>query len=186
MNPIMLDFPHRFTTDRLLIRMPEPGDGKVVFESIQESINELREWLPFARYEQTEQGIEENIREAHLKFLKREDLRLLIFNKTTNVFVGSSGLHNPNWTIPKFEIGYWIHTRFSGQGLMTEAVQGITDFAIRELKARRIEIRCDSLNFKSKAIPERLGYTLEGILKNEDLSTDETKLRDTMIFAKTT
>lgn len=53
MNPIMLDFPHQFTTDRLLIRMPIPGDGKVVFESIQASINELKDWLPFARYEQS-------------------------------------------------------------------------------------------------------------------------------------
>lgn len=185
MNPIMLDFPHQFTTERLLIRMPLPGDGRVVFEGIIESINELKEWLPFAQFEQTEQGTEQNIREAHIKFLKREDLRLLIFNKETNEFIGSSGLHNPNWSIPKFEIGYWINSRFSGIGLMTEAVEGITAFAIRELKARRIEIKCDSLNRRSKAIPERLGYKLEGILKNEDQSIDGTKLRDTMIFAMT-
>ncbi|QYR19647.1 GNAT family N-acetyltransferase [Paenibacillus sp. sptzw28] len=185
MNPILLDFPHQFTTDRLLIRMPLPGDGKVVFESIQASINELKDWLPFARYEQNEQKVEENIRESHIQFLKREDLRLLIFNKETNEFVGSSGLHRINWAIPKFEIGYWIDSRVSGKGLMTEGVQGITDFAFRELNARRIEIRCDSLNYRSKAIPERLGYRLEGILKNNSLSTDESSLRDTTIFAKT-
>lgn len=184
-NPILLDFPHQFTTERLLIRMPLPGDGKVVFESIQASIHELKEWLPFARYEQTEQKVEENIRESHVQFLKREDLRLLVFNKETNEFVGSSGLHRINWAIPKFEIGYWIDSRFSGKGLMTEGVQGITDFAFRELNARRIEIRCDSLNYRSKAIPERLGYTLEGIMKNNGLSIDESSLRDTMIFAKT-
>jgi ribosomal-protein-serine acetyltransferase len=184
-NPILLDIPHQFTTDRLLIRMPYLGDGKVVFDSIQASINELKEWLPFARYEQVQQNVEENIREAHIKFLKREDLRLLIFNKETNEFVGSSGLHRPDWTVPKFEIGYWIDTRFSGRGLMTEGVQGITDFAFRELKARRVEIRCDALNYKSKAIPERIGYRLEGILKNEDRNVDGSKLRDSMIFAKT-
>ena len=67
---------------------------------------------------------------------------------------------------------------------MTEAVQGITDFAMRELKARRIEIRCDSLNTKSRAIPEKLGFALDGILKNDSVSVDG-NLRDTCIYSKT-
>ncbi len=69
---------------------------------------------------------------------------------------------------------------------MTEAVQGITRFAFRELHARRVEIRCDARNRKSRAIPERLGFTLEGILKNDDLSADGTQLRDTCVYAKIT
>ncbi|OXS59768.1 GNAT family N-acetyltransferase [Cohnella sp. CIP 111063] len=184
MNPILIDFPNQFTTERLLIRMPYPGDGTVVYESILSSINELKQWLPFAQHEQSEQSIEANLREAHSKFILREDLRLLIFDKKTNQFIGSSGLHNPNWRIPKFEIGYWIDSRFSGRGYMTEAVQGIADFAFSELKARRVEIRCDSLNVKSKAIPERLGFTLEGTFRNDDVSADGSRLRDTFIFAK--
>ncbi|MGI2294218.1 GNAT family N-acetyltransferase [Paenibacillus sp. GXUN7292] len=184
MNAILFDFPSNFFTDRLLIRSPHPGDGKVVYESIMASINELKEWLPFAQKEQTEEIIETNLREAHLKFLKREDLRFLIFNKVTNQFIGSSGLHNPNWDIPKFEIGYWIDTRHSGNGYMTEAVKGISDFAFNELKARRVEIRCDTLNAKSRSIPERLGFTLEGTLRNEDTSVDGSTLRDTYIYAK--
>jgi ribosomal-protein-serine acetyltransferase len=117
--------------------------------------------------------------------LRREDLRLLIFLKDTNQFVGSSGLHNPNWDVPKFEIGYWIATRYSGSGYMTEAVQGITNYAFSELKARRLEIRCDTQNLKSKAIPERLGYSLEGTLRNDDVSVGGSSLRDTCIYAKT-
>ncbi len=184
LNPILLDFPSQFYTDRLLVRMPKSGDGKVVFDAIQASINELREWLPFAQKDQTEQNTEVNIREAQLRFLKREDLRLLIFLKETNQFIGSSGLHNPNWDVPKFEIGYWLDTRFCGKGYMTEAVQGISEYAFTELKARRLEIRCDTLNVKSRAIPERLGFYLEGTLRNEDISVDRNKLRDTYIYAK--
>ncbi|RED66154.1 GNAT family N-acetyltransferase [Cohnella lupini] len=184
MNPILLDFPTQFTTDRLLIRMPLPGDGKIVYESTISSINELKEWLPFARNEQSEHGSEANIREAHAKFLKREDLRLLILHKETNQFIGSSGLHLPDWNIPKFEIGYWIDSRMSGKGFMTEAIQGITDFAFNELKARRIEIRCDNLNEKSKAIPQRLGFQLEGTLRNDGFSADGSRLRDTLIYAQ--
>jgi RimJ/RimL family protein N-acetyltransferase len=184
MEPILLDFPNEFTTDRLMIRMPKPGDGKAVWEAIQASIEELKPWMPWAHKDQTEEETEANIRNSYAAFLKREDLRLLVFLKDSGQFIASSGLHRINWSIPKFEIGYWIDTRFSGKGYMTEATRGIEEFARRELKARRIEIRCDSKNVKSRAIPERLGFTLEGILKNESRSIAGDGLRDTCIFAK--
>ncbi len=185
MKPILLDFPTEFTTDRLLIRMPMPGDGKQMYEAINASSEDLKPWLPFAHIDQSEEDVEVNIREAHLKFLKREDLRLLVFLKETGQLIASSGLHRIDWAIPKFEIGYWLDSRYTGKGYMTEAVQGITDFAVNELKARRIEIRCDTRNVKSAAIPERLDYILEGILRNDSLEIGSTtKLRDTSVYAK--
>lgn len=185
MNPMLIEFPEEFSTERLVIRMPKPGDGKVVYDAMMASMNELKQWLPFAQKEQTEQDVELNIRSAHISFLKREDLRLLVFLKETGEFIASSGLHRINWSVPKFEIGYWIDSRFSGKGYMTEAVKGISEFAFHELKARRVEIRCDVRNLKSRAIPERLGFTLEGILKNDALSVDGKELRDTCVYAKT-
>lgn len=184
MNPVLKEFPEEFTTERLIIRMPRPGDGKVVYEAIKASMKELKPWMPFAQQEQTEQDVELNIRSAHTSFLTREDLRLLVFHKGTGEFIASSGLHRINWSIPKFEIGYWIDTRFSGKGYMIEAVQGIADFAFAELHAKRLEIRCDTHNQKSRAIPEKLGFVLEGILKNDDLSPDTNELRDTCVYAK--
>jgi ribosomal-protein-serine acetyltransferase len=184
MNPILFDFPTEFTTERLLIRMPKPGDGKAVHDAIMASLPELKPWMPFAHKEQSPEDVEANIREAHLNFLKREDLRLLVFLKETGEFIASSGLHRIDWSIPRFEIGYWIDTRYSGKGYMTEAVKGIMDFAFTELKARRIEIRMDTENHKSRAIPERLGFTLEGILKNNGVSIERNQLTDTCIFAK--
>ncbi|KYD10211.1 GNAT family N-acetyltransferase [Heyndrickxia sporothermodurans] len=184
MNPMLKEFPEEFSTERLVIRMPRAGDGKVVYDAIMASINELKPWMPFAQKEQSEQDVELNIRSSYISFLKREDLRLLVFLKETGEFIASSGLHRIDWSIPKFEIGYWIDSRFSGKGYMTEAVKGIADFAFRELGARRVEIRCDEKNVKSRAIPERLEFTLEGILKNDDVSPDTNELRDTCIYAK--
>lgn len=183
MNPLLIKFPTEFSTERLLIRMPMPGDGKAVYHAIEASIDELKPWMAFAHKEQTEQDLEVNIREAYVKFIKREDLRLHIFHKDTGEFIASSGLHRINWDVPKFEIGYWIDTRYSGKGYITEAVQGIVDFAFNELKARRLEIRCDPLNVKSRRVPERLGFTLEGILRNDSLSADGKELRDTCVYA---
>ena len=186
MKPILLDFSEEFYTERLLIRKPLPGDGKAVYQAMQASLTELKAWMPWAHREQTVEDVEVNMRDAHAKFLTRDDLRLHIFNRETGEFIGSSGLHRINWMIPKFEIGYWIDSRYSGKGYIIEATEAITKFAFTELKANRVEIRCDSKNIKSRAIPERLGFTLEGILQNDGLSADGKELRDTCIYAKTT
>ncbi|ANE48701.1 acetyltransferase [Paenibacillus swuensis] len=184
MNPILMDIPSEFTTDRLRIRMPMPGDGKALYEAVRASLEELKDWLPFAQKEMSEEEAEIALREGHLRFLKREDLWLLLFDKDTNQLIGSSGLHRINWYIPKFEIGYWIDTRYSGQGYMTEAVEGIAQYAFNDLKAKRVEIRCDALNVKSRAVAERLGFPLEVIMRNEGMSADGTTVRDTCVYAK--
>ncbi|RLQ93117.1 GNAT family N-acetyltransferase [Falsibacillus albus] len=185
MNPILIDFPHEFSTERLIIRMPLPGDGRAIHEAIESSQPELKAWMQFAQSTQSVEDVEANIRESHLKFLKREDLRLLVFLKETGQFVASTGLHRIDWSIPKFEIGYWIDSRHSGKGYMLESVQGITKFAFDELNARRLEIRCDPNNVRSRNIPEKLGFTLEGILKNNMRSADGSELIDTCVFART-
>ena len=179
----MLDFNEGFETERLTIRSPQWGDGAAVNAAICESIEELRPWMPWAQQPPTIDESEENVRVARLKFLDRSDLRLHIFYRETGEFIGASGLHRIDWETRKFEIGYWIRTSQSGKGLMTEAVEGIANFAIRSLLANRIEIRCDSLNTRSARIAERLGFTLEGVLRNEKSDVGGT-LRNTMVFAK--
>ena len=182
MQPILLDFPNQFYTDRLHIRYPLPGDGKAVHQSIESSLSELKP----AHNDQSEADVEANIRESYAAFLKREDLRLLLFHKQSGVFIGSSGLHRIDWNVRKFEIGYWIDSNYSGEGYMTEAVQGIVKFAIRELRAKRIEIRCNAENWKSRKVAERCFFQLEAILKNNSQSVDRSKLIDTYVYAITT
>ena len=89
-----------------------------------------------------------------------------------------------DWEVPKFEIGYWCRTRFTGQGYVTEAVRGITAYAFDTLAARRVEIRCDSRNLPSVRVAQRAGFLLEGELRNNEVGTDGSA-RDTLIFALT-
>ncbi|MGR6761495.1 GNAT family N-acetyltransferase [Paenibacillus sp. T2-29] len=182
-NPILLSFPEQFQTERLTIRAPQWGDGVAVNEAIRESVNELRPWLPFARNLPTEEESEIRSRQARLKFLDRSDMVLYIFDTASGQFVASSGLRRMNWDARRFEIGYWLRTSWIGKGIVTEAVHGITDFAIQHLHANRLEILCDSRNTRSAKVAERAGFTLEGILRNVECD-EEGNMVHHMVFAK--
>lgn len=182
-NPLLLDFPDQFETERLLIRSPRPGEGKNVHEAILESLDRLRPWMPWADPVPTVNDQIIHARRMAAKFILREDLPLFLFRRSDGLFVGGSGLHRIDWSVPRFEIGYWVRASLEGQGYITEAVNGITRFAFEWLGARRIEIRCDSRNHRSAAVARRAGYTLDGCLRHDDWSPDGT-LRDTLVFSK--
>ncbi|WP_186331588.1 GNAT family N-acetyltransferase [Paenibacillus xylanexedens] len=182
-DPMMLDFPESFDTERLTIRSPQWGDGADVNEAIRESVEELRPWLPFAENIPSLGESEVTVRKARLRFLERSDLMLHLRDKATDEFVGSSGLHRMDWNARSFEIGYWVRTSRSGEGLVTEAVRGIEKFAVVHLQANRLEIRCDARNVRSASVAKRLGYTQEGILRR--IKQDRTGAWvDTIIFSK--
>ena len=84
---------------------------------------------------------------------------------------------------PKVQIGYWVRKSFAGQGYVTEAVNGITEFAVRHFGARRVEIRMDDRNERSWRAAERCGFELEGILRSERRAVDGSP-NDTRVYAK--
>ena len=183
-DPILLEFPYSFETERLLIRGPLPGDGKTVHKAVVESQEELRPWMPWAMTIPDEESYEKLIREGQLRFLSREDLWMFFFLKESDTFVGSGGLHRMDWDVPRFEIGYWVRTAYGGQGFITEAVNGITDFAFNLLGANRVEIHCDKLNDRSAAVARRAGFEHEATLRNHRRNHLTNSLRDTLIFVK--
>ena len=184
MNPILLDFPDSFDTERLTIRAPRVEDAAEVWQAIDESLPELRAWMPWAK--DGAGSLDDQIarlRRAAAHWLTREDLPLHLFLRGTHTFVGGSGLHRFDWEVRRFEIGYWVRTRFAGQGYITEAVNGITRFAFEHLRANRVEIRCDARNARSADVARRCGFLLEGTLRHDDLGVNG-DLRDTLVFSK--
>ena len=180
--PILRDFPEAFETERLQIRSPMPGDGRELHAAVRESMAELLPWVPWPKEHGTVKDSESSARLARVRFLERSELRMHLYLKGSGTLVGSSGLQGIDWEVPKFEIGYWCRTRFSGQGYTTEAVRGIAAFAFDTLGAKRVEIRCDPLNRPSARVAERAGFRLEGELRNDALGTDGT-LRNTLVFS---
>lgn len=154
-----------FETDRLVIRAPRPGDGAELCAAINESIDELRPWLPWAQVAPTPEDSEADVREALARFVLRDDLRLQVYVRSApGTLVGSSDLHRIDWEAGRFEIGYWVRSRFAGQGYATEAVRGLSRYAFRELGANRPGIWCDSRNVRSAQVARRVGFVHEGTL----------------------
>jgi RimJ/RimL family protein N-acetyltransferase len=181
-SPLLRAFPDSFETERLLVRAPRPGDGAELHAAIIESLPELLPWMPWASGQQTPESAEENVRQAQADFLLRRDLRLQLYLRSDpGIMVGSSGLHRIDWDVPRFEIGYWLRTRFAGQGYATEAARGVALFAFRELGAQRIEIWCDARNTASAAVAQRLGFHQDAILPDHARGIDGTLVTD-LIF----
>ena len=181
LEPSTLEIPEEIRSERLWLRAPHPQYAVEMNEAIRESIDELRPWMDWA---QQAPGLRESIDQqlrAREAFLAREDLQLILF--CGDRLVGSSGLHRIDWKIPKFEIGYWVRTSEVGRGYASEAVSTIARFAFEQLSARRVEIRSSARNQRSRAVPERLGFDLEGILRNDSQEPDGT-VRDTAIYAQ--
>ncbi len=186
MKTIVMDFPAQLESERLLLRSPRPGDGPVINAALRESWPELKTWMIWAAAEPPAVYESEAwAREGYARFVTRRDLPLLVFLKDGKTLVGSSGLHRIDWSVPRFEIGYWLHTAHTGRGYMTEAVATMTRFAFDTLGARRVEIRMDARNTRSAAVPQRLGFVHEGTLKHWRRHHLTNELVDVMVFAQT-
>ena len=182
-DSVLVEFPDRFETERLTIRSPLPGDGTELQAAVAETIEDLRPWMPWADHVPTAEEEEVEVHRARARFLTREDLWLFLFLKGTHTLVGGSGFHQIDWNVPRLEIGYWVRRRFQGRGYISEAVRGISCFAFDTLGARRLEIRCDARNVRSRRVAERAGYELEATLRNHSLAVDGS-LRDTLIYVR--
>lgn len=159
-------------TDRLELRAPVLGDARAVARAVQASLTELAAWMPWAVEDYGEPHAEESIRFAMADFVLRRDLRYHVFDALSNELVGSTGLHRIDWRVPRFEIGYWLASRFTGNGYATESTRALTAYAFEDLGAARVELRCDDRNLASAAVAERSGFELEGVMRNAVVDVD--------------
>jgi RimJ/RimL family protein N-acetyltransferase len=183
-DPVLLDLPDAFESERLLIRAPRVGDGLAVYEATVESVESLWPWIPWGRQEHSADRSEANVRRSIAAWILREDLRMLLFDKVSGRLVGGSGLHRPDWDSRRFEIGYWVRRSEAGRGYVTEAVRAITAWAFDALSAQRIEIRMDARNVKSWRVAERAGFALEAELVKDRRALDGVQ-STTRVYAKT-
>jgi ribosomal-protein-serine acetyltransferase len=180
----LIPVPGEICSDRLLLRPLQEADAEQVFAAIEESREHLAPWLTWPPTIQHPDDARDLCLRCAARWTLRADLGLGMFSLDDGRFLGGTGMHDPNWDLRSFEIGYWLRTSAVGAGYVTEAVQLQTVLAFEALNARRLEIRCDPNNLQSRHVPERLGFLLEGHLRNAWLDPLG-NVRDTLVFAVT-
>lgn len=185
-DPIHFQVPTLLETPRLRLRPFKTSDAPELHAALVESIAALRAqlwFLPWVAEAQTLQSAEARCRRAEANFLLRTDLAYLAFDQATGRLVASVGLHRTEWDLPKTEVGYWVRSSEAGKGYVTEAVNAITAWALDGLGALRVELVTAEHNHASRAVAERCGFALEGVLRHVMRGPDGT-LHNRCIYAR--
>lgn len=70
-------------------------------------------------------------------------------------------------------IGYWLGEQYEGKGIMSKAFAKMLTYGFRTLHLNRIEVYVATENVKSRALPERFGFTEEGVLRQVEWLYDD-------------
>lgn len=150
----------------LHIREFTAEDAQAVFETVVANRNHLSTFMHWMTPDYSIRSAKAFIEQSNEQREARKGLGFGIFRG--EVFIGSIGFVKFDWAAGKTEIGYWISSDEQGKGIVTRSAEMLIDFGFRELELNRIEIRCSAENTRSAAIPKRLGFLLEGVLRRAE------------------
>lgn len=142
------------------LRPIEPANAAALFAMVEAGRDYLAEWLPWVMYSQTANQTEQFIRQVLAKKNRNEQAVYAIWYHKQ--IVGLIDLHGIDTYNRKAYIGYWLGQQWQGKGIMSRACSGLIDTAFQFYDLNRIAIRCAVGNYKSSAIPIKLGFTYEG------------------------
>lgn len=148
------------------LRMITEQDAQPLFALIDQNRAHLRQWLPWLDTTRTVQDELAFIRNIHIQHREHRGFACVIWHK--GQAAGTIGYHSIDWRDRKVEIGYWLGAQFQGKGLMTKACRAMVTYAFDQIKLNKVEIRCAVGNTRSCAIPQRLGFKVEGIIRRAE------------------
>jgi ribosomal-protein-serine acetyltransferase len=152
------------------LKLLEKKDAKEVFPVVNKNREYLRKWLPWVDETKSVEDYYPVIDMWLKQFVENNGFQVGIYYKES--YVGMIGFHGVDNRNKQTSIGYWLAEGYQGKGIMTRCCQVLLKHAFETLQLNRVEIRCAEGNKKSRAIPERLGFTQEGIIRDGELLYD--------------
>ncbi|MBU5349214.1 GNAT family protein [Paenibacillus sp. FSL W7-1279] len=140
--------------------------ARAMFEITDRSRDRLRKWLPWVDAVTEVNDTVNYIKGAMKQAAENGGFSAGIWVREE--LAGTISFHEIDWNNRSVSIGYWLDQHFTGQGLMTSACRAFTDHALMRMGLNRVEIRCATANHRSRAIPERLGFVLEGVIREAE------------------
>jgi len=152
-------------TDESELRLLDEADADELYHLIATNRDYLARWMPWASA-QTRESTLEFIRLTRRQAAANDGFQAALV--CDGAIIGIVGFHAVNWPHRSTTIGYWLDERHQGRGLMTRAVRAVVDHAFGEWQLHRVEIRAATGNRRSRAIPERLGFREEAVLREAE------------------
>ncbi len=149
--------------DDLEMRLIQMNDAKKLSELINANRQHLRTWLPWVDYMVAPHQFYSIVSYWLYEYHQNTGLRAGIFYK--GKLNGCIELHNVDYFNRLASMGYFLAKTAEGKGLVTRSAKALIEYAFTVLGLNRIEIRAGEKNVKSRAIPERLGFTMEGKIR---------------------
>jgi len=154
-------------------------DADELFALIDSNRDYLRRWLPWLDSIRRVEDTRAFIKAAQVQASQNNGTQLGI--RLNGEVVGIVGHHQIDWRNRLTSLGYWIGQIWQGRGFATTACQALVDHAFGDARLNRVEIRCAVANHKSRAIPNRLGFRQEGLLRDAEWLYDH--FVDHMVYA---
>jgi ribosomal-protein-serine acetyltransferase len=145
-----------------VIRPVRDEDAEELDALVDANRPHLTPWMPWAA-DQDLAGTREFLRTSAQELLDGTSVQLAITER--DAIAGMVGFHGISRLHGSAEIGYWLAADRQGQGTMTAAVRALVGHGFSVLDLHRVEIHVAPENVRSRAIPERLGFVLEGTLR---------------------
>jgi ribosomal-protein-serine acetyltransferase len=146
---------------------------------IKENQEHLNKRLAWATKDYSIERAKDFIKTSRMFFARQEIPRFFIIENDN--LIGLIGLNSLDKANRSIEIGYWLDKNKTGKGIMTKCCRTLINLVFRELKFNRIIIKCATDNFKSRAIPERLGFTKERVERQSKFLHD--KFEDLIVYS---
>ena len=152
------------------LRLFEPRDAESVFVAVERNRIYLREWLPWVDVTSSAEDLRQFILKVREQFAAGRGPQCGIW--VDGAVAGSLGCHPIDWPNRNCSIGYWIDQRHQGRGITTRCCESMLEYLFDELELHRVTIQCGVANTRSCAIPQRLGFSREGLIREGEWVND--------------
>jgi ribosomal-protein-serine acetyltransferase len=157
--------PAELLTERLRVRALHRSDAGPLHDAIEETLDDLVPWLPWARPGHTRTETRRYVRAARAAWARRTSFEFAIEERASGTLLGVTSLHRLDWLRRSAGLGYWIRRRRFGEGLATEASDAVVSHAFGSLSIHRVEALVALANKSSQRVVEKLGFTREGVAR---------------------
>ena len=157
--------------DNLTLRLPEKRDAEAVTAMVRKNLARLQEWMPWAVDDYADEHALDWIKRSRDAYAENGQFNALIL--FDGRFIGSIGFLDLDLKNKHAAIGYWIDQDYEGRGIITRCCRELIDYLFDSMELNRVQINCAVENRRSRAVPERLGFTLEGTLRQIEILKDK-------------